>query len=57
MAVIILPSLDEYPTENWLRSHHQINRGNPLEKFVALDATLENHLCVLKATIQQVVLQ
>ncbi len=34
MAGIILPSLDEYRTENCLRSHHQINRGNPLEKFV-----------------------
>ncbi|MEH1904340.1 MAG: hypothetical protein V7L04_23755 [Nostoc sp.] len=34
MVVIILPSLDEYRTENCLRSHHQIDRGNALEKFV-----------------------
>lgn len=34
MVEVILPSLDEYRIESCLRSHHQINRDNPLEKFV-----------------------
>ncbi|MBD2725624.1 hypothetical protein H6G96_04625 [Nostoc sp. FACHB-892] len=32
MVVIILPTLDEYRTENCLRSHYQINTGNAVEK-------------------------